>query len=506
MPSHDAGLAPMFRRFVDALEAGDVRLVERFFVPGDQTLLVRRGGMVVGFASIVEAVRADPLAPCGRLLQSHLREIGPDGTLVTATHRTATGGQGVMTLLWERTDEGWRIASAHVGEPDPAIDPAVWRQAGAPLAAATGSGPLEGMSVAAAELFPLAGHSLASLPVGADAPARTAEALAGLQQAGASVVGLARIDGLGLGDTGDDPAGMPRNARAAGRLPGGAMSGPTAAVALGQADLGLGLDTWGSLLLPASYQGLFGIRTTHGVVPLEGVAGVAPSFDSVGWVARDLAVLAEVADVLLPQAGLLGLDEALLGRDLLGLADPDVVRAIEAVLDRWDSSVLPMRMVGQDRDVLDGWAQTCRQIRDAEVAGRHRAGDADLAGLGADVRTAIRSGLAMDDARLRGARRAQAAARAATAELVGNGVLLLPTTATVAPVRDRAGATARRGRDRTQQLLSLATLGGLPTVTLPLATRRRLPCGLSLVGPLGSDHALLGLAGQLAAAGVIVHP
>lgn len=105
----------------------------------------------------------------------------------------------------------------------------------------------------------------------------------------------------------------------------------------------------------------------------------------------------------------------------------------------------------------------------------------------------------MDTAQRRHALRAQATARAAIAELVGNGVLMLPTTATVAPTRDRTGAAARRGRERTRQLLAVATVGGLPAVTVPLSTRRRLPCGLALVGPVGSDHALADLARRLAA-------
>lgn len=503
MPSHDAGLAPTFREFVAALEAGDTRLVEKFFVPGDQTILVRRCGMVLGFASVVEAVRAEPLAPTGRLLQSHLREIGPDGTLITATHRTAGGGQGVMTLLWERTEQGWRIGSAHLDEPQRVIDPAVWRVAGAPLAPATGSGSLDGVGIAVADLVQLAGQrtggSAARL---ADEPAeRSAAVLIELGQAGASVVGLACVDELGLGDTGGHRSGMPRNARAADRLPGGAMSGPAAAVALGQADLGLGMDTGGSLLLPASYQGLFGIRTTYGVVSVEGVAGVAPTFDAVGWVARDPQVLAAVADVLLPEAGLRDVDEVLVGADLLGLADPDVRRAVEAVIDRWDSSVLPMRMIGHDSALLNGWAATYRDVRNAEVADQYGAWAQDHPeDLGAEAGTVIRSGLSRDATQRRRAQRAQSAARAAVAELVGNGVLLLPTTATVAPTRD--SAAAHRGRQRTRQLLSVATVGGLPAVTVPLATRRRLPCGLSLVGPVGSDHALLGLARRLADAGL----
>lgn len=502
-PSHDAGLAPSFRGFVAALQAGETRLVETYFVPGDQTILVRHGGMVVGFAAVVAAVRAEPLSAPGRLVQSHLREIGPDGTLITATHRTASGGQGVMTLLWQRTpDQGWRIASAHLEEPERALDPAVWQEAGSPLLPALGSGALDGLTIAVADVVRVAGHR-AGPAAGAVPADRTAQALAELQQAGAAVVGLARTEGLGVGDTGQHTAGMPRNARAADRVPGGAMSGPTAAVALGQADLALGPDTGGSLLLPACYQGLAALRTSHGLVPLEGVAAIAPTFDTLGWAARDLQVLAAAAEVLLPRAGRRTVDEVLVAPALLGLADPDVRRAVEAVVERWDGSLLPMRMVDQETTRLEDWAGTYRDVRNAELADRYGAwASGHPEELGPEATAAIRSGQAMDTAQRRRAVRAQAAARAAVAELAGNGVLLVPTTATVAPTRDGTGAAARRGRERTRQLLAVATVGGLPAVTLPLTTRRRLPCGLSLVGPVGSDHALVDLAGRLVGGGL----
>ena len=74
--------------------------------------------------------------------------------------------------------------------------------------------------------------------------------------------------------------GTPPNAAVRGAIPGGSSSGPASAVALGQADIGLGTDTAGSIRVPASYQGLWGLRTTHGAVSLEGVAPLAPRYDT----------------------------------------------------------------------------------------------------------------------------------------------------------------------------------------------------------------------------------
>ncbi|QGF24756.1 amidase family protein [Raineyella fluvialis] len=507
MPSHDADLAPTFRDFVAALGAGDPRLVERFFLPGEQTLLGRGGGMVVGFAAIVEAVRADPLPAIAGLVQSHLREIGPDGTLITVTHRAPGGGRGLMTLLWENTAEGWRIASAHVDAPVPALDPRIWREAGTPLVAPQGSGVLDGLRLAVADVIGVAGHrsGLGSDAVLTEAATASVSApvVEATLEAGAALVGLAQLDELALGTSGAGPVGMPLNIRAVDRIPGGAMSGVTAAVAHGQADIGLGTDSGGSLLVPASYQGLFGLRTTHGLVSTDGVTTVAPSLDAIGWVGRDLATLAAVADVLLPEAGHREPDEVLLARSLLELADPDVVRAIETITERWDSAVLPMRMIDLPRTTVEGWADTFRDTRQVEAAAQY--GPWALAhqdDLGPEAGAVLRAGRAVGADRGDAVRRAQAAARAAVAELIGNGVLLVPTTATVAPTRDLGGAAGRRGRQRTSLLTGIAALGGLPTLTLPLATRRRLPVGLSLIGPVGGDHALVGLTRRLLAGGV----
>ena len=79
--------------------------------------------------------------------------------------------------------------------------------------------------------------------------------------------------------------------------------------------------------------------------------------------------------------------------------------------------------------------------------------------------------------------------------LVGDRILALPSAASVAP-RDAAAAAA--GRARTLQLTCLASLAGLPAVSVPISTVDGLPAGVCLVAAAGRDHDLLRLAKSFA--------
>ncbi len=143
--------------------------------------------------------------------------------------------------------------------------------------------------------------------------------------AGATVVGKTICDEFMYSITGANAHyGTPLNPRAPDRLPGGSSSGSASAVAGGACDLALGTDTGGSIRVPASVCGLYGLRTTHGRVDMAGVQAMAPSFDSAGWLAGGPGVLRAAGAVLLGgerRAGRAS-ERVLLAADLLDAAGP----------------------------------------------------------------------------------------------------------------------------------------------------------------------------------------
>src|ERR1700741_4791316 len=168
-------------------------------------------------------------------------------------------------------------------------------------------GPLSGLTFAAKDLFDVAGY-----PTGGGnpdwarwnpVPTPHAWAVQRLLDAGATLIGKTITDEVSLGIVGENPFyGPPVNPRAPGRVPGASSSGSAAAVAAGICDTALGTDTGGSVRVPASFCGLYGIRPTHGRLNLTGMLPQAPTSDTTGWFARDAATFARVSEVMLGEA------------------------------------------------------------------------------------------------------------------------------------------------------------------------------------------------------------
>jgi aspartyl-tRNA(Asn)/glutamyl-tRNA(Gln) amidotransferase subunit A len=116
---------------------------------------------------------------------------------------------------------------------------------------------------------------------------RDASCVAKLTAAGYTVVGKTLMDEAAFGALGDNPwFGRCHNPHRHGFTAGGSSAGSAAAVASGLADLGLGTDTLGSVRIPASYCGVVGYVPSAGIIPMDGVAPLAPSFDRVGFFTR----------------------------------------------------------------------------------------------------------------------------------------------------------------------------------------------------------------------------
>ena len=123
----------------------------------------------------------------------------------------------------------------------------------------------------------------------------TAPSIKQLLAAGANLVGTVVCDELCFSINGENAHyGTPLNPRAPGRIPGGSSSGSGSVVACNLSDFALGSDTSGSVRLPASYCGVFGLRGTHDLVPTNGMVPLARSFDAIGWFANTPEILTDV--------------------------------------------------------------------------------------------------------------------------------------------------------------------------------------------------------------------
>ncbi|MBF6170239.1 amidase family protein [Nocardia blacklockiae] len=378
-------------------------------------------------------------------------------------------------------------------------DPAVWRARGAPLVPALGSGPLTGHTVAVKDLFAVAGFAVGAgvraYPASRAPETRHAAAVAALLAAGAEVTGIAQTDEFAYSITGGNGRyGMPVNPLAPDRVPGGSSSGPAVAVARGEVTIGLGTDTAGSIRVPAAYQGLWGIRTTHGRVDTAGLLPLAPSFDTVGWLARDADTLAAVAEHLLPK-GVSDSARLVVDPDVCAVADADTAAAILAAAAALDAEPLSLHADP------GAWYDAFRTVQAAEAWASHGpwitahpdALDTEVAERFAYAATVTRTAA---DA----ARRVLADAAARLRDRLAGRNLVLPTVAAPPPPRTVAVPGRELARARTLRLTCLASLAGLPAVTLPLSRAGGTPLGLCLVGAPDTDRSLIRLASSSAAA------
>jgi amidase len=381
-----------------------------------------------------------------------------------------------------------------------------------------GSGPLAGMRFGVKDLFNVAGY-----PTGGGSPTllalsgiktHTAPTVARLLAAGAAFAGKTVTDEFAFSMNGNNAHfGAPINGAAPDRISGGSSSGSAAAVSNRLCDFALGTDTGGSVRAPASHCGLLGLRPTHGRISLAGVLDLSPSFDTCGFFARDTSTFARVADVLLgsladdPQplpGGSQPTPRLLWPSEIWALLAPEVAQAAGAAADRVQAVLGRAAPVEVVRDGFDAmfWQFRYLQGREAWMT------DGPLIEryappLGPGVAERFAWARQVSDAQVAEARAFRAAYADQIVDLLGrDGVLLMPTMPDVAPLRSASEASLEDYRNRATRMLCIAGLAGLPQLSLPLVQRDGSTMGLSLVGPRGSDRALVALAQRLAAAGV----
>ncbi len=319
-----------------------------------------------------------------------------------------------------------------------------------------------------------------------------------LVAAGARMIGKTVTEEMAYSLIGENAHyGAPVNPNAPGRVAGGSSSGSAAAVAGGAAHFALGSDTGGSVRIPAGFCGIYGLRPTHGRIPLAGIMKLAPSYDTIGWLARDPAVMSGIAHVLFdtwrePEI----LTHLLVPEDIWTLADESVQTALLPALERLEQLVAPHESVELGDGSLEPFYQAYVILQGREAWETHKDWiEAVKPKFGPGIAERFESIAAIRDgevAKWRAFREALTAKM--NAMLTGGVVMALPTAPCIAPKRGLPQSDFADARKRILQTTAAASHAGLPQLSLPVATVDGCPAGLSIIARPGGDEVLLDLA------------
>lgn len=373
--------------------------------------------------------------------------------------------------------------------------------------AGSADGPLAGLTFMVKDLFAIAGRKVSngnptyyaqSLPA-----SKTAPVIVRLIEAGAACTGITICDEFFYSVLGSNAHyGQPINARAPKHVTGGSSCGSAAAVAAAMCDFALGSDTGGSIRVPASFTGLYGLRPSFGRIATEGATPMAPSFDTIGFFAREADLFHKIGHVLLEGERVdAKVTRLILAQDLFGHAEASADQALWGTL----AKIGPALPAPEHRDIageaIDDWRNAFRLIQGFEIQSTLlpfiQSHDVKL---GPGIKERFAAAAEITSAEAEAARRLSSEIAERLDALVRPGTLIvLPTTPTLPPERDIPdGASFAEFRSETLGYTCLAGHSGLPQISIPAAEAVGCPIGLSFIGWKGGDEALLDLAVTLA--------
>ncbi|KAL1204646.1 Amidase 1 [Cardamine amara subsp. amara] len=361
----------------------------------------------------------------------------------------------------------------------------------------------------------------------------TAPVVSSLLEAGATALGITIMDEMAYSINGENAHyGTPINPIAFDRVPGGSSSGSAVAVAARLVDFSIGTDTGGSVRVPASYCGIFGFRPSHGAVSTAGVTPMAQSFDTVGWFARDTAILKRVGCVLLEQPHL---DLLLLEPSKLIIADDcfelcsvprdlmvqPLVRSLEKSFEGntvikkvnlgnyIEESVPSLKHFMTSDDVkiqqefcipsLMALSSSMRLLQRYEFKMNHGEWISSVKPeFGPGISARIQEAIETSDEKIELCRSVKSQLLTALSTLLGEkGVLVIPTVPGPPPHLQADVTALESFRSRAFSLLSIAGVSGFCQVSIPLGLHENLPVSVSLVAKHGSNGFLLSLVDSL---------
>jgi Asp-tRNA(Asn)/Glu-tRNA(Gln) amidotransferase A subunit family amidase len=363
-----------------------------------------------------------------------------------------------------------------------------------------GPGPLSGLTYLAKDLLDVPGRapSLGLAAADAPPPGQKAALLDTLDQAGAKRVGFCEMTALACEPSGSNPGRRrPLNPWNPDRICGGSSSGSAVAVAAGLVDFAIGSDTAGSLRIPAHCCGVTAWKPTPGLIPIDGAMALAPSLDVLGFMARDAGTLLQLAHVFAADAAPSPAQRIAVADDLMAQSNSGIASACAALAEalvqgggRLASDAFAPLLSACDPHVLD--------LLQAEIAAQHgwRLHDGTLDAM---LEARLRKGLAIPAARMAQAREHLRQIASELTIFRDHDAILLPVMQSPTPEVALCEPGSASFSARTLYGLSAYTRFvnglGLPAVALPCGfDDNGMPIAAQLVGPPGSDLALLRVA------------
>lgn len=316
---------------------------------------------------------------------------------------------------------------------------------------------------------------------------------------GALIVGKTNMHEFAIGATTTSTAAGPcLNPHDTSRICGGSSGGSAACVAAGEADIGIGTDTGGSVRLPAAFCGVIGFKPTTGAISAEGVVPLSTTLDSVGILGREMESIGLVFRTLCEPAkslrawspsGRVRLGLLMFGEDAVSR---ELMHVVDGLRKCFDISVASMPLLTGEG------ARIRRIVSSYEAARYHEKWMKDRSGeYFPDVLSVLRSGSDITDDQYAGGKEELMALREDFGESMKDfDALLSPTVTAVAPrISDVLGHEAEYRSLLAETELFNAT--GSPSLSLPVASVDGLPAGLMVSGVQGDDMKILAIGDEL---------
>jgi amidase len=356
------------------------------------------------------------------------------------------------------------------------------------------------------DLLAIAGHKVSNgnpdWYAHAEPATETAPVIQRLLDSGATLTGITVCDEFFYSVLGTNAHyGTPINVTTPDHVTGGSSCGSAAAVAATMCDFALGSDTGGSIRVPASFCGLYGLRPTHGRIEMAGATPMAPSYDTIGFLARDAELFHAIGRVLLKGDKLEApIKRLIIAEDLFAQTETSIDAALWQLLAKVGRALpQPERKIIAGDD-MDDWRNAFRIIQGFEIRSTLlpfiKSHNPKL-GPGIWERFEMAAAVTPAEAEVATSVRGDVAHRMRGIAQPGT-VIIMPTTPTLPPKRDIPdGASSAEFRALTLASTCLAGHAGLPQISIPGAEAAGCPTGLSFIGWAGSDETLLDLAVRL---------